>query len=82
MFLPKKKIEFLAPSLKIGAVKKQNGLTMNLRFLWFLCVLFGLNKADLCPSECTCANDGAIVDCSRQGLTRIPSNLPRNTVTL
>ena len=39
-------------------------------------------EADLCPSVCTCANDGAIVDCSRQGLTRIPSNLPRNTVTL
>ena len=38
--------------------------------------------ASSCPESCKCANEGAIVDCSRQGLTRIPANLPRNTITL
>lgn len=55
------------------------------RFLLLLALLVNESvraSADLCPSSCTCANDGAIVDCSRQGLTRIPSNLPSNTVTL
>ena len=62
--------------------------TMKRLVSWFLLLLAAIlltevrASSDLCPSSCTCANDGAIVDCSRQGLTRIPSNLPSNTVTL
>ena len=50
--------------------------------LWLWAILWAQSEANSCPNSCTCANDGAIVDCSKRGLTRIPSNLPRNTVTL
>ena len=49
-------------------------------------LLFGsiqlISLVRACPDSCKCANNGAMVDCSRKSLTRIPSNLPRNTITL
>ena len=35
-----------------------------------------------CPAECSCSSSGVVVDCSNRGLTRIPSPLPKETVTL
>ena len=67
-------------------VKNATSTMKRLFGFWLLLAAILLTEvrasSDLCPSSCTCANDGAIVDCSRQGLTRIPSNLPSNTVTL
>ncbi len=57
-------------------------LSMKLKSWWIVLLCASVSRASFCPDSCTCANDGAIVDCSKQGLTRIPSNLPRNTITL
>ena len=54
----------------------------SVRLLLLVAATFILEAKASCPSQCACANDGLIVDCSKKGLTRIPSNLPRNTVTL
>ena len=35
-----------------------------------------------CPAECSCSSSGVVVDCSNRGLTKIPSPLPKDTVTL
>uniref|UniRef100_UPI00358FF401 leucine-rich repeat and transmembrane domain-containing protein 2-like isoform X1 n=1 Tax=Myxine glutinosa TaxID=7769 RepID=UPI00358FF401 len=32
-----------------------------------------------CPAACSCSSDTAMVDCSSQGLSQIPKNLPLNT---
>lgn len=51
-----------------------------------LVVAFAVQKStssnEVCPSQCSCSLAGAVVDCSGKGLTRIPSPLPRETVTL
>ena len=40
------------------------------------------SDASDCPAECSCSSSGVVVDCSNRGLTKIPSPLPRKTVTL
>ena len=42
----------------------------------------GSGEASDCPAECSCSSSGVVVDCSSRGLTKIPSPLPRKTVTL
>ena len=42
----------------------------------------GSGGASDCPAECSCSSSGVVVDCSSRGLTKIPSPLPRKTVTL
>ena len=42
----------------------------------------GSGEVSDCPAECSCSSSGVVVDCSSRGLTKIPSPLPRKTVTL
>ena len=75
---------------QLGCTEKmQKSVRVSLRvsqFFWILAAILIVSGPVLvkasCPNQCTCANEGAIVDCSKKGLTRIPSNLPRNTITL
>ncbi|XP_006917594.1 leucine-rich repeat and transmembrane domain-containing protein 1 [Pteropus alecto] len=45
-------------------------------------VIFLLQVVCGCPEKCRCHSSSNSVDCSRQGLAEIPSNLPLQTLTL
>ena len=54
-------------------------LTWLLRCLVILGLL-GLELVASCPEKCVCRS--STVDCSNQGLTAFPSDVPRDTVKL
>jgi hypothetical protein len=56
-----------------------------LKFVVLSLIVVAVNAtfgADVCPAPCSCSASGAVVDCSRRGLRHIPTDLPKNTVTL
>merc|ERR550539_1324756 len=77
----------MKPKLKLGGEMKIRAFMVCLWVVFSasssskIFVSAGSGASD-CPAECSCSSSGVVVDCSNRGLTKIPSPLPKDTVTL
>ncbi len=51
-------------------------------FVVILSLISATFGSEVCPAPCSCSASGAVIDCSRRNLRHIPTDLPKNCVTL